>query len=151
MNHVNIEIITVVDTLPLRQQILRPHQALSECVYKGDDLDSTVHFAAIEDDEIIGIMSLYQRNCLELGSTNGMQLRAMATAIHSRGQGIGFKLLAAAESHAQKIHTQYIWANARVEAINFYKKSAYTINPQQFEIKGVGPHQLVSKLIFVKE
>ncbi len=136
-----------VDTLPLRQEILRPKSPLSECVYEGDDETTTVHFGAIDDGVVVGIISMYQRSCPEISNAEGFQLRAMATVLAIRGQGAGSKLLKEAEDYAKNKGAKYLWANARSVAIDFYKKSGYSISPLKFEIEGIGSHYLISKFL----
>ncbi|MBV1880083.1 MAG: GNAT family N-acetyltransferase [Pseudomonadales bacterium] len=134
-----------IDTLSLRQEILRPRSEVSECLYEGDDDNTTAHFGAVQNDTIVGIISVYNRSNPIICSDHGFQLRAMATASNVRGRGIGLKLLEAAENYAEQNNSNYIWANSRTVAIGFYKKAGYTIESQEFEIKGVGPHYLVRK------
>jgi predicted GNAT family N-acyltransferase len=33
-----------------------------------------------------------------------------------------------------------IWCNARVSAMGFYRKAGWTVESEEFEIEGVGPH-----------
>lgn len=136
-----------IETLPIRHEILRPNGDISDCIYPGDDDQTTAHFAAIEDDVLLAILSIYRRSHLNIKNDVGYQLRAMATMPSIRGQGIGFKLLAAAERYAQQNNSVYLWANARVVALGFYSKAGYTVDSEAFEIKNVGPHFLVSKTL----
>ena len=141
----NIKEIKAIDTLPLRQEILRPKSEVFECFFEGDDDNTTAHFGVVQSDTIVGIVSVYNRSNLMISGDHGFQLRAMATASNVRGKGIGLMLLAAAENYAEQHSSNYIWANARTAAIGFYKKAGYTIESQEFEIKGVGPHYWVKK------
>ena len=144
-----------IDTLSLRQEVLRPKNEIAECFYEGDDDKTTAHFGALQNDTIVGVISVYKRSNPIICSDHGFQLRAMATASNVRGKGIGLKLLEVAENYAEQNYAEqnyaeqnksnYIWANARTVAIGFYKKAGYTTESQKFEIKGVGPHCLVIK------
>ncbi|MEY8203810.1 MAG: GNAT family N-acetyltransferase [Bermanella sp.] len=134
-----------IDTLSLRQEILRPRSEISACLFAGDDDRSTAHFGAVHNDTIVGIVSVYKRSNPTICSEQGFQLRAMATAAHVRGQGIGLKLLEAAERYAAQNNSNYIWANARTAALGFYKKAGYIAESQEFAIKAIGPHYLVRK------
>ncbi len=142
-----IEQINANETLSLRQSILRPNSPLSECMYEGDDENTTVHLGAIKEGVVVGIVSIYQRPCPDISTECGFQFRAMATALSIRGQGVGFQLLKAAQDHAKNKGAKYLWANARSVAIDFYKKAGYSIYPDKFEIQGVGPHYLISKYV----
>ncbi|MCI5223124.1 MAG: GNAT family N-acetyltransferase [Candidatus Electrothrix sp. AR4] len=139
--------ITTPETLSLRHSILRPHASISECIYPGDDDQSTGHFGAFDHGVLVGIVSIYRRNNLDIAGENGFQLRAMATVRSQRGKGLGCQLLHAAEKFAIKNKARYIWANARVPAVGFYTKSSYAIKSKEFLISGVGPHLLVSKSV----
>lgn len=132
------------DTLELRQCVLRPGLRLDQCVYAGDDDSTTHHFGCIVDDGLVGIVSIYKRDKVDLYSGCGFQIRAMATAESFRGKGLGLDLLRAAEKKAFTLGADYIWANARIAAVGFYRKSGYTIGENEFEIIDVGPHVLVS-------
>ncbi|CAK8724556.1 hypothetical protein KKHLCK_14390 [Candidatus Electrothrix laxa] len=139
--------ISASDTLSLRHSLLRPNAPISECIYPGDDDQSTGHFGASDNGVLVGIVSIYRINHLDIAGENGFQLRAMATAKSQRGKGFGCQLLHAAENFAIKNKAQYIWANARVPAVGFYMKSSYDIKSKEFIISGVGPHLLVSKSV----
>ncbi len=140
-----IKKIKSIDTLSLRQEILLPGSEAAQCIYEGDDDNTTAHFGAIQNDTIIGIISIYKRSNTILCNDHGFQLRSMATAVNARGKGIGLKLLRESENYAEQNNCKYIWANARTVAIGFYKKAGYTTQSQEFEINCVGPHYLVRK------
>ena len=56
-------------------------------------------------------------------------------------------LLEYAEKKVIQSEANYIWANARTSAWGFYEKLGYKILGEQFEIKGIGPHYLIYKVI----
>lgn len=125
--------------------LLRPNDPISECIFPGDDEQTTGHFGALDDEKIVGIVSVYRRSNSNIAEENGFQIRAMATATSQRGKGFGSQLLYAAENFAMKNNALYIWANARSHIVGFYTKLNYDIRSQEFVISGVGPHLLVSK------
>jgi len=141
-----IQHINASETLSLRNKILRPDLELAECSYPGDNDSSTHHLGCIHNDNLVGIVSIYERVHEELHSGSSFQIRAMATSESVRGQGIGLKLLRAAEALAFNSGAEYIWANAREVAIGFYIKSGYKIKGKAFNIPNVGSHFLVYKL-----
>lgn len=143
----DIRRISVVDTYGLRHQILRPYQTIDQCRYPGDSDDLTTHFGVFDEDELVGILSIYNVQHPDIKTPNSWQLRAMATAESGRGKGYGFKLLHAAESYAATYHAQCIWANARSTALGFYEKADYRVLGEEFSIPSVGPHYLVAKTI----
>ncbi|HDZ16189.1 MAG TPA: GNAT family N-acetyltransferase [Methylophaga aminisulfidivorans] len=134
------------DTLQLRNDILRPGKARSECVFEGDNAQKTRHFGAFDDAaNIEGIVSVYCNQNPLISHEVAYQIRAMATSRQSRGQGIGRLLLSAAEEYAKTAGASVVWANARQSAIGFYKKAGYDVISEEFVIDGIGPHYLVSK------
>lgn len=133
-----------LDTLEVRQKILRPNNCIKDCIFPGDDDSSTKHFGAFNGNLLIGIVSIYKRENSGFHG-NGYQVRAMATLSQDRGKGVGAKLLKRAEEYAFENGANYIWANARVSAKEFYQKSNYNIDAEQFNIEGVGLHVIVSK------
>jgi len=133
------------DTLELRLKILRPKGSLEDCKFPGDDDPLTKHYGAFFDNFLLGIVSIYPREHAEFTGI-GFQIRAMATDPQARGKGAGAKLLKKAEVYAFDNDADYVWANARISAMEFYRKSEYTIDDNEFHIEGVGPHVIVSKL-----
>lgn len=140
-----IKEINSTETLELRHKILRPSFSLSECSYPGDDDRSTYHLGAFLNNNLVGIVSVYCKSHLNIQNGQGYQVRAMAVIESVRGGGVGLKLLSEAESLAFGAGAKYIWANARVSAIDFYKKAAYKVIGDEFYVKGVGSHFLVTK------
>lgn len=67
----------------------------------------------------------------------------MATEKKIRGKRVGSKLLAMAEKHSLEGGALYIWANVDIEAIEFYKKSDYSIFGDEFNVEGNGFHYSV--------
>jgi GNAT superfamily N-acetyltransferase len=131
------------ETLSLRNKILRPGLDLSLCHYPGDSDDSTHHLGCTANNELVGIVSIYERSNSEVHSGCGFQIRAMATCETVRRQGLGLNLLKAAQEKAFDSGANYIWANARASAIGFYRRAGYTIGDNEFQIEGVGAHFLI--------
>ncbi len=136
--------ITSQDTLELRLRVLRPNGSLEDCKFPGDDDSLTKHYGAFGSNDLIGIVSIYRREHADFSGV-GFQIRAMATHPKARGKGAGAKLLKNAEVYAFKNQANYVWANARLSAKEFYRKSEYNIDDKEFDIEGVGPHVIVSK------
>ncbi len=145
MSLIVVKKISPADTLFIRQKVLRSKLAVNECVFPGDNLPTTHHFGAFEQNQIIGIVSLFQQLPNDSSPIGGMQIRAMATLKEYRGKGIGRQLLENAELFAFEHGVKYLWANARVSAKEFYRKAGYSINENVFNIEGVGMHVLIHK------
>jgi len=140
-----IHLITTLETLPLRQALLRAHLTEEECVYPGDNDASTVHLGAFIDNTLIGIASLYKKGLPEQEADDSYQFRALAIVQERRGAGCGLELLHAVEKMAMAKGAAFLWANARTSAIEFYRKAGYQIGEKEFIVAGVGPHVVISK------
>lgn len=144
----DIKAISSKETLALRHDILRPGKAISACIFDGDDAPKTRHFGAIDKaNTVVGIVSVYCNNPSFIKATDSFQIRAMATSLACRGQGVGNLLLAAAENYAKEENASLIWANARSSAIGFYIKAGYRLASEEFIIDGIGPHYRVTKTL----
>ncbi len=137
--------VTAHQILPLRHLVLRAGRAFSTAHFKGDDLDTTYHYAGILNTEIVGCVSLMKNTHPEFDDNKAYQLRGMAVSQEHRGFNIGRQLLAYAESQ-MKIHkVRLIWCNVRTSAEIFYTKNQYQKVGGIFEIADVGPHVLMFK------
>ncbi len=93
----------------------------------------------------MSIVSIYQRDLSGHDNKCGYQFRALAIVEDLRSQGYGLTLLHAVEKHARDKSADYLWANARMTAVEFYRKAGYTIDDKQFIVEGVGPHVIISR------
>ncbi len=122
----------------LRHRVLRPGLPPSTADFSGDADPGTLHFAATIDGEIISCLSLYTS---AWEGSSAWQLRGMATDAAFQRQGLGRRLLDYAVAEAVAVQPSWpIWCNARVSAIDFYRKANWTVESVEFEIEGVGPH-----------
>jgi len=141
---VEIREIRSQDTLEIRLEVLRPNGSLEDCMFPGDDDITTKHFGSFIDNNLVGIVSFYKVGHSGFQGV-GFQIRAMATISKARGKSVGVNLLNKAEECAVKSDADYVWANARTSAKEFYRKSGYHIDENEFNIKGIRPHVVVSK------
>jgi GNAT superfamily N-acetyltransferase len=142
--------ITAEQTLPLRNDVLRPGMPLSSCFFDGDEAARTRHFGTLDEQgAVAGVVSIYCKPHPELPTSYAYQLRGMATADRYRGQGIGVRLLEEVHRYLAAIECAGLWANARTEALGFYKKQGYQVMSDEFVIENVGPHYLVAKSFLV--
>jgi GNAT superfamily N-acetyltransferase len=132
--------ISVAETRPLRQAILRPHQRVQELVYPGDDSAEAAHFGAFVDGELIGIASVYHE--LPHGETDkgAWRLRGMAVVPQLHRNGIGSLLLRACVDHARLRGGTMMWFNARTPAVAFYQAHGFQIRGEEFLLPDIGPH-----------
>ncbi len=122
----------------LRNEILRIPLGLE---LTADDLEAEKNdmiLAAESEDQIVG--------CILLHPVNDMTVRFRQMAIdttHQR-QGIGTKLLQAAEEKAWKGGFERIIIHARDTAANFYLGAGYEVDGEDFVEVGL-PHKLMVK------
>lgn len=139
---INIQEISAAQTRPVRQQVLRPHQAASELVYPGDDAPDSFHLGAIQDDQVLAILSMYASPKPEC-TDHAWRIRGMASTPAIRGTGYGRVLVEVARDKAWAIERAPIWCNARESAFGFYLKLGFVIEGGIFEIEEIGPHAVM--------
>ncbi len=141
----NVCRISVEETWPVRNEILRPGLPLATCQFEEDSLPGATHFGSFAENELTGIVSVYQINPAHEAKADGWQFRAMATREHVRGEGHGKALIAAMEDFLLERDADLCWCNARESASDFYHKLGYTRHGEIYDIAGVGPHWLMQK------
>ncbi|MBR9812697.1 GNAT family N-acetyltransferase [bacterium] len=142
----NIKRVDAEQVWPLRHKLLRPHQALEESRYPGDEHRDAGHFAAFAGRKMVGITSVFHEAHPDIDDRSGEQqwrLRGMATAEAVRGTGAGGALLLAGIDHVVTRHGKVLWCNARTPAVGFYERHGFTVIGEEFEIDPIGPHYLM--------
>jgi predicted GNAT family N-acyltransferase len=132
--------------LKVRLDILRKGMTLDDCQFSGDNDPESIHFAALDNDKIIGCCTLTV-NPQSVIKNSYYQLRGMAVLDNYRGTGVGQKLLYAAEAELVELGNKVLWFNARTSAVGFYQKYGYQVLGNEFVIEGVGPHYKMYKAI----
>lgn len=140
---IRIRRVSAADVYPLRHKVLRPNQTLADCVFLQDNDPETAHFAAECDGKIIGIASI-AINPRDGDPPNTWRLRGMATEPEWQGKGIGAQVLAACLDHARAQGSRLMWCNARTSALEFYRKYGFETVGAEFNIKGIGPHYVMT-------
>ncbi|MDT3445366.1 MULTISPECIES: GNAT family N-acetyltransferase [unclassified Pseudofrankia] len=136
---VRLERVEAEVTLPLRQRVLRPHQAVHDVVFPGDDEPDSAHVVAVlADGTVVGTVSVMREEA-PWGAA-GWRLRGMATDEAMRGLGIGSRLLAAAVDHVRGHGGGLLWCNARVRAVPFYERGGLRTRGEPWEEPRIGPH-----------
>lgn len=143
-DNIVIKKITAEQTRPLRKIILRPNKKEEELVYFGDDFENTLHVGAFDNDKIIGIASVCNEPKPNETDKNAWRLRGMGVLENYRGKNIGNKILSECIKHVKE-NNGYIWCNARLVAVEFYKSNGFYITSDLFEIEDIGPHYNMEK------
>ena len=141
----SIQKITATETYPVRHIVLRAGKPIESCQFDGDELVSTHHFGYYLNNQIIGVISIFEIKNKQFVVQKSFQIRGMAVLPAFQKQGVGEALVKEAEKFCTTQKADLIWFNARTTAVGFYKKMRYEIVGAEFEINEVGPHFLMFK------
>ena len=135
---------------PLRAAVLRPGQPPEALVYPGDDAPLAFHAGGYVNGEIEGIATVYPEapppeyrgEIPEAAYAPGaaFRLRGMATSEAARGTGLGREILDACFDHIRASGATFLWCNARVGALGFYRHLGLEPVGDEFDIPGIGGH-----------
>lgn len=128
-------------TYSVRSQVLRPGRPISECYFPGDDEKDSFHLGIFKNEKLIGVASFVKNSNPFFDPSFQYQLRGMAVLPEFKGMGIGALLLKEGESIIAKKHPEpFLWFNARITAVDFYKKQGYITFGNKFDVPGVCEH-----------
>jgi GNAT superfamily N-acetyltransferase len=129
------------ETLAVRLPVLRPGRARGEAVFDCDREESTRHFGAFDEAEVlVGVATIHPAPCPAAAGAAAWQLRGMATLPAVRGRGFGTALVRQAERTVRGQGGALLWCNARTGAVPFYRRLGWEVAGEEFEIPTVGPH-----------
>jgi len=138
-----IRFIPVEDQLAIRNEVLREGKLpLDECRFPTDKIAGAFHLGYYADEQLVCIVSFHPQNYGEFTGT-GYQLRGMATIEKYRGRGIGNQLINFAIVYLRGQKANYVWCNARKNALQFYQNTGFEIISNEFEVQGIGPHHVM--------
>ena len=132
---------------PLRHAELRKGQDFSTTSYLRDNEERTFHLAAILDRKIVTCATFYPEKSKKLNAINSYRLRGMATASIFKRKGYARELIIAAFLELKAKGADFVWCNARIVALDFYKSIGFKIKGDQFDIETIGPHYYMYKEI----
>ena len=123
---------SVHDSLPLRQQLLRPMQELDELIFDGDEDPEAIHLAAFDGEAMVGIASLAPSPS-PLGR---WRMRQIGVVPERRGTGLGRRLVEVLLDGAdEQVHLS---ARAHLEA--WYLGLGFERVGELYDKPPVGPH-----------
>lgn len=146
-NALEVREITAIDCYVVRHPILRVGRPIADCVFLGDDEESTLHLGTFLNDTLIGVCSAFQKKHTSLNAKLAYQIRGMAVLDAHQKKGVGKTLLLAMESKLALRAVDLIWLNARENARSFYQLLDYNCHGKPFEIKKIGTHYCYYKYI----
>ncbi len=139
---------------PLRTRVLRPGWTDRVATYDQDET-TAVHVAAFRDgaDEPDGVGTVYAEappdaNRDEIPAPAyaegaSWRLRGMATSDDARGTGLGRLVLEECFAVIREGGGRYLWCNARLVAVPFYRRLGLAAVGPEFDIPGIGPHYVM--------
>ena len=131
----------------LRNEVLWPHKTFEQCVLETDHLPSTFHFGVQLDGLTVATVTLQQENSSKLPQEKQYRLRAMAVREGYRGQGFGDAIVDAGLNHLRELGVEVIWCDARVAALNLYRRLQFEELEEEYEIPIIGLHRFMWKVL----
>ncbi|CAN5489337.1 hypothetical protein BH10BAC1_BH10BAC1_13400 [soil metagenome] len=124
----------------LRFEVLRKPWNQPPGSEKDNNEDTSIHIMACDQNaEILGVCRL------QFNSSTEAQLRFMGVKENTQGLGIGKKLISYAEQKAKQEGATKLILQAREIAVEFYKKSGYSIVEKSFLMWDEIQHYLMEK------
>jgi len=138
-----IKFISVEETLPLRNSVLREGRLTpNEMRYATDSNDGSFHLGYYIKGELVSILSIHPQNYKQY-TGEGYQMRGVATVEKYRGEGIGTRMLNFAIVYLRGQKANYIWCNGRKKALKFYQNAGFEIVSPEFDLPPAGPHHVL--------
>ena len=143
----------------LRNEVLWPHKTFANCILETDRLSTTFHFGIQIDGLTVATVTFQQENTDKLQKDSSKdvsqdplqqkqyRLRAMAVREGYRGQGFGDAIVEAGLNHLRELGVEVVWCDARVAALNFYRRLHFNELEEEYEIPIIGMHRFMWKLI----
>jgi GNAT superfamily N-acetyltransferase len=130
--------ITLPETRPLRQEILRPHERLERL---AADEPSDAYAVGVFDRGNLISVGLVAPD----GEPGAWRVRGMATVPRARGKGAGTAVLEALVRRAIGGGASRVWCNARTPARSLYERAGFRTVSEEFELPDIGPHFVMER------
>ena len=142
---------------PLRTAVLRPGWEPGRLATYPEDETVAVHVAAFLGGAVHGVGTVYAEAPpaalagevarAAYGEGAAWRLRGMATSEAARGAGLGRAVLAECFSVVRGGGGRFLWCNARLGAVGFYRRMGLATAGPEFEIEGIGPHYVMWRAV----
>ena len=143
----HISIIDHTDTYIVRHPVLREGRPIEDCIFEGDELETTLHFGLFVAKKLIAVASFMENSNPLFSEKKQYQLRGMAVLKAYQSKGFGDMILKHAQNILVEKGVSIIWCNAREIAVDFYKKNNYTTEGKPFDIPRIGLHFIMKKTL----
>lgn len=128
-----VRAVTLEQSRPLRQAVLRPHQTVEELA--AHEAPGAFAAGVFSDDQLVAVGLVAPD-----GGPSAWRVRGMATAPSARGHGAGTAVLDALLAHAVSAGARRVWCNARTSARSLYERAGFRVVSDEFELPQIGPH-----------
>lgn len=118
---------TYPDTLKLRQEVMYPDKDIDFVKLPDDEIG--LHIGVFEKEELISVMSIFLKG-------KELQFRKLATQKDMQRKGYASVLMKWLIDYASEMKFERLWCNARVEAIDLYRKFGYQETEDKFSKNG---------------
>ena len=140
---IEIKKISTTETFDIRLEVLRKGIPLP-VQFNGDDESETIHLGAFKSGKLIAISSFMKASNKNFRGKQ-YQLRGMATLPEFQGLGAGKLMMLASFKIFKDLKVDCLWCNARIIAVDFYKKLGLKTLGEEFELKYIGNHYVMYK------
>lgn len=131
----------------LRNEVLWSHKTFENCILDTDRLPNTFHFGVKTDGLTVATVTLQQEKSDKLPQEKQYRLRAMAVHEGYRGQGFGDAIVETGLNHLRELGVEVVWCDARVAALNFYRRLQFEELEDEYEIPIIGLHRFMWKVL----
>ena len=135
------------DIQKLRNEVLWPHKTFENCILETDRLSTTFHFGVQRDGLTVATVTFQQETSSKLPQEKQYRLRAMAVREGYRGQGFGDAIVEEGLKYLSSLGIQVVWCDARVAALNFYRRLQFEEFEEEYEIPIIGLHRFMWKVL----
>ena len=137
-----IEQVSPEECYTLRESILRPNQPRENWTFDTDDDSRSIHLAFMQDQEVIGVVSLLPEPHPECPD-HPWRLRGMAVREDLQGQGIGQQLM---QGLRELVTGDGIWCTARKNINGFYLQNGFEIVGDEFTMNDMAHVTMLTHL-----
>ena len=132
---------------PLRHQVLHPEQTIVAALYSHDEDEDTLHLGKYFDQDLVGVVTVY--NIPRPGTTDAYswRLRGMAVLESHRGKGMGRELLRGALAEVARRGGRLVWCDSRTVASGFYLRHGFTALGPEYDVPDAGPHLMMRRRV----
>lgn len=131
----------------LRNEVLWPHKTFESCILETDHFPSTFHFGVKVEGLTVATVTLQQESSSTLPQEKQYRLRAMAVREGYRGRGFGDAIVEEGLKHLIELGVEVVWCDARIAALNFYRRLQFEELEEEYEIPIIGLHRFMWKVL----